>query len=156
VNSPLAFINFMIGVIEHIYKWKKVVKHSSKRIYSYLLLKRGEGMSGFSIEVGNRIRHYRKAADLTQEKLGELLSIDPSYIGRIERGEANITLETVLKVAEALQISPYDLFRPSKKQKNSEKNELVEKVTIMIMNLHIDDLKIVTRIVREAINLIKK
>ncbi|ULO04862.1 helix-turn-helix transcriptional regulator [Paenibacillus sp. 19GGS1-52] len=113
-------------------------------------------MSGFSTEVGNKIRQHRKAANLTQEKLGEILSIDPSYIGRIERGEANITLETVIKVSEALRISPYDLFKQSKINKNTEKNDIIEKLNIMIMSLHIDDLKIVFRIIKEAIALIKK
>lgn len=113
-------------------------------------------MSGFTTEVGKKIRQYRKAANLTQEKLGEILSIDPSYVGRIERGEANITLETVIKVAEALRISPYDLFKQSKNSKITEKNDLIEKLNILIMNLHIDDLKVVFRIIKEAITLIKK
>ncbi|WP_339241263.1 helix-turn-helix transcriptional regulator [Paenibacillus sp. FSL F4-0243] len=113
-------------------------------------------MSGFSNEVGKKIRQHRKAANLTQEKLGEILSMDPSYIGRIERGEVNITLETISKVAEALRISPYEFFKPSKINKNTEKNDLIEKLNIMIMNLHIDDLKVVFRIIKEAITLIKK
>lgn len=114
-------------------------------------------MSGFSIEVGKKIRQHRKAANLTQEKLAEILSTDPSYIGKMERGEVNITLETISNIAEALQISPYDFFITSKtNNNNSQKNDLIEKLNVMILSLHTEDLKVVNRIIKEAITLIKK
>lgn len=113
-------------------------------------------MSSFFVEVGKKIRQHRKAANLTQEKLGEVLSIDPSYLGKIERGEANTTLETILKISEALCISPYELFQPTKRISNSEKNDLIEKIDIMLLNLHIDDLNTLSRIIKDTVSLIKK
>ncbi|RAV19472.1 transcriptional regulator [Paenibacillus contaminans] len=63
------------------------------------------------ILVGNRIRSLRKAKGWTQEQLAEGSSLHYSYIGGVERGERNISLETLEKIVLALQVSPMELFR---------------------------------------------
>ena len=60
--------------------------------------------------VGQRIRHYRTAQGLSQEKLAELAGCHPTYIGQVERGEKNATIESIEKIAVALQISLSELF----------------------------------------------
>ncbi|TOO98368.1 transcriptional regulator, partial [Vibrio parahaemolyticus] len=55
-----------------------------------------------AIAVGRRIVKVRKARSLSQDKLAILAKVDRSYIGRIERGEVNITLEKLYKIAETL------------------------------------------------------
>lgn len=60
--------------------------------------------------VGNMIRKYRRANKYTQEELGEILQIDQSYLGRIERGEINITLDTLFKIANSLRVKPSELL----------------------------------------------
>ena len=59
--------------------------------------------------VGSRIRAARKNADLSQEKLAELADLHPTYIGQLERGEKNATLESIHKVTRALGI-PLDFL----------------------------------------------
>ncbi len=59
-----------------------------------------------AIAVGRRIAKVRKAKNLSQDKLAILAKIDRSYIGRIERGEVNITLEKLYKIAETLGCDP--------------------------------------------------
>lgn len=73
-------------------------------------------------QVGERIRHYRNLKGLTQEQLAELVDTYGTYIGRLERGEQNVQLETLEKIADALQISVYALFNHSQFQhlKNQE------------------------------------
>lgn len=61
-------------------------------------------------QIGIKVRHYRKLKGLTQEQLAEALDTYGSYIGRLERGEQNVQLETLQKIADALQISVYTLF----------------------------------------------
>ena len=56
-------------------------------------------------ELGNRIRFYRKQRHLSQEALAELCNFHPTYIGQLERGEKNATLESVNKVSQGLGIS---------------------------------------------------
>jgi transcriptional regulator with XRE-family HTH domain len=52
--------------------------------------------------VGRRIRDLRQAKGWSQEKLAEEADLDRTYIGRIERGEKNIGVENLVKIAEAL------------------------------------------------------
>lgn len=52
-------------------------------------------MLELSIEIGQLIRKKRKEKKITQEALALQCGIDRSYIGRIERGEVNLTVEAV-------------------------------------------------------------
>ena len=60
--------------------------------------------------IGQRIRNYRTQQKLSQEKLAELSGCHPTYIGQVERGEKNATLESIEKIASALNIPLSQLF----------------------------------------------
>lgn len=55
-----------------------------------------------SLEIGKRIRYYRKEKDITQERLAEICNLHPTYIGQLERGEKNATLESIYRIAQGL------------------------------------------------------
>lgn len=55
-------------------------------------------------QVGKRIRAVRKRMRLTQEQLGERAGITPDYVGRVERGRGAVTLETLQRIASALNV----------------------------------------------------
>ena len=61
-------------------------------------------MSKLQVEIGKRIRAYRTQQSLSQEELAEKCGLHPTYIGQIERGEKNATLESVHKISCALSI----------------------------------------------------
>lgn len=67
-------------------------------------------MSDLAKIIGQRIRNYRTKQNLSQEKLAELSGCHPTYIGQIERGEKNATLESIEKIASALNVSLSTLF----------------------------------------------
>ena len=67
-------------------------------------------MSDIAKILGQRIRNYRTAKGLSQEKLAELSGCHPTYIGQIERGEKNATIESIEKISSALNISLSKLF----------------------------------------------
>lgn len=67
-------------------------------------------MSDIAKVLGQRIRNYRTAKHLSQEKLAELSGFHPTYIGQIERGEKNATIESIEKISAALNISLSKLF----------------------------------------------
>lgn len=67
-------------------------------------------MSEISKLIGQRIRNYRTQQKLSQEKLAELSGCHPTYIGQVERGEKNATLESIEKIASALNIPLSQLF----------------------------------------------
>lgn len=53
--------------------------------------------------VGEMIKTARKERHLTQEQLGELIGVQKSQISKLERNTKNVTIETILKVFEALK-----------------------------------------------------
>ncbi|MCA0250495.1 MAG: helix-turn-helix domain-containing protein [Proteobacteria bacterium] len=60
---------------------------------------------------GKRLREVRQKANLSQEELADLAGLDRSYIGGVERGERNVSLVNIHKIARALKIRPGDLFQ---------------------------------------------
>ena len=59
--------------------------------------------------VADNIRRYRKLVGLSQEELGEKAGLHRTYIGSVERGERNITLDSLEEIANALQVAPVQL-----------------------------------------------
>src|SRR5919106_1437858 len=56
--------------------------------------------------LGRRIRALRLRQELTQEALGERAGLNYKYLGAIERGERNLSLKQLLKIAQALGLIP--------------------------------------------------
>jgi len=65
-----------------------------------------EAMKSF----GARLRALRSKAGLAQESLALKCGLDRTYIGSIERGERNVSLVNIERLARALDISPKDFF----------------------------------------------
>jgi transcriptional regulator with XRE-family HTH domain len=63
-----------------------------------------------AIEFGKKVRNKRKALGVTQENLALLCKFDRTYGGIIERGEVNITLEKVYRLATILECDVKDLL----------------------------------------------
>lgn len=59
---------------------------------------------------GAKVQQYRNELGLSQEKFAEKANVHRTYIGTVERGETNLTLLNVYKLAKALEISPKDLI----------------------------------------------
>ena len=59
---------------------------------------------------GARLRKLRKAKGLTQESLALACDLDRSYVGAIERGESNVSLINIHRLAEGLKLKPGELF----------------------------------------------
>ena len=67
-------------------------------------------MSDIAKILGQRIRNHRTSKGLSQEKLAELSGCHPTYIGQLERGEKNATIESIEKISSALNVSLSSLF----------------------------------------------
>lgn len=62
------------------------------------------------VKFGEKVREERLRKKLSQEQLAGLASVHRTYIGMIERGEKNITLENIEKIANALGLEMTNLF----------------------------------------------
>ena len=60
--------------------------------------------------LGARIRKLRKEKQVSQEGFADWCGLHRSHLGQVERGEANVTLSTILVVAEQLDITIFELF----------------------------------------------
>lgn len=103
--------------------------------------------------LGKRIREERLKLNLTQEKLAEDIDLTTAYIGQVERGERNLTLENLIKVANRLNVTIDYLLSASVtvnddavllniqqllSHRTSEEKELAYNVLRSLMN-HLDE-----------------
>lgn len=61
-------------------------------------------------QFGQRVRELRADANLTQEKLAFRSDLDRSYVGQIERGEVNVSIDNIGKLARGLRVAVKALF----------------------------------------------
>ena len=59
---------------------------------------------------GKRVRSIRKTKGWSQEELADACELDRTYIGGVERGERNVSLLNIEKLAHALNVDPKDLL----------------------------------------------
>ena len=62
------------------------------------------------IRFGKRVRELRDSLAITQDELAHLAGMDRSYVGQIERGEKNITIKAIYKLAHALGVRASQLL----------------------------------------------
>jgi transcriptional regulator with XRE-family HTH domain len=66
--------------------------------------------TSISISFGKKIRELRKSQNLSQEAFADLSDLDRSYIGGVERGDRNISLNNINKISKALKLNIKELF----------------------------------------------
>ncbi len=66
----------------------------------------------FRIKFGSRIRELRHAAGFSQETLADKAGLHPTHISLIERGQRQVRLETIEKLALALRTQPAEMMPP--------------------------------------------
>lgn len=62
--------------------------------------------------VGRNLRAYRQARGLSQEAFADLVGVHRTYMGGLERGERNLTLRSVERIAEQIGVDPLMLMDP--------------------------------------------
>jgi transcriptional regulator with XRE-family HTH domain len=61
--------------------------------------------------LGAKIRLYRKLCGFSQEKLAEKAQLAPTYLSDVERGRENISVDALMRIAGALDVSIADFFQ---------------------------------------------
>ena len=98
------------------------------------------------VSLGKRIQALREKMGLTQEQLEEKTGVNTKYISAIERGQKNVTIKTLGKLAKGLNVKLYELFLLSE-EIGSEKavkkaiDALIKEADIKTLNLCLDFLR---------------
>ncbi|MBQ4090121.1 MAG: helix-turn-helix transcriptional regulator [Clostridia bacterium] len=74
------------------------------------------------VGLGKRIRTQRKMMDMTQEELAAAIDVSTSFVGHIERGTRKLSVDTLVKLADALKTSCDQLLQDSLDQTVSRRN----------------------------------
>lgn len=64
--------------------------------------------------IGQNLRAYRLTRGLSQEAFAELLGVHRTYMGSVERGERNLTLRSVERIAARIEEEPLTLLEPTR------------------------------------------
>ncbi len=103
-------------------------------------------MSQILVKLGNRIKELRKMQGLSQEKLAAKANLHYTYIGAVERGERNLSLQSIEKIAKGLNVSIAELF--SFPERPSTEVGLREEITNLLRNKNAKALKLVLKVLK--------
>jgi len=102
--------------------------------------------------VGARIRVLRKERGYSQEALGEKGGFHFSYIGQIERGEKNVSLVNLAKIAESLEVNLIQLFAYVDEEFNFTESEVViQEIVAMLRDASPDSIQLTKNVIREIL-----
>lgn len=91
------------------------------------------------ILLGRRLRDIRKAKGLTQEQLGAKADISYKFVGEIERGQQNPSFDTLVKIADPMEVELFDLFRFDQGETN--RKDIETRMVKIIKGISEDDLR---------------
>ena len=94
--------------------------------------------------LGERVRKKRKQLGLSQEELSEACGISPAYIGIIERGNRKLSVETLVKIANALNVNTDYLLRDSVRYNSSD---IIKKTTSLLHDMDEDEIRYTYRMI---------
>lgn len=106
-------------------------------------------MSEIATIVGQRLRLRRQELGYSQELTSEKAGLHPTYIGQVERGEKNATIESIEKICIALDLPLEDLF--NKIIATNSKCETAQKCYDLIINQPLEDQETLYMLLKDII-----
>ena len=94
-------------------------------------------------QIGKRLRALRKSHKYTQEQVAEKAGINSTYYGRVERGEANISLELLIPLARSLEVSLSELLDI---ESEKSKEQVIKDFTLLLEGASENEVKLVYRL----------
>jgi transcriptional regulator with XRE-family HTH domain len=102
-------------------------------------------ISEASVRLGKRIRDLRTARELSQEQLAGMAELSAKYLGEVERGIGNISIERLNKIAGMLGVELQELLETGHKR---SRTELLAEIASMAQKLPDKDVQIAYRMLR--------
>lgn len=94
--------------------------------------------------VGNIVRHTRLSRNLTQEQLAELVGTSYTYLSSLERGQRNVTIQTLARIAEACDTDLFQMLLL-----DIPDDQTLAEILALLLNLDSFDRQRVLNVVRE-------
>ena len=97
-------------------------------------------LASLKLLIGTRVREARKRLKMSQSELGALIGSGHSHVNMIESGEMNVTLKSIVKLANALHIKPLHLFIDDEKVQDLSADtaeQLMEVFQLTKLNLYL-------------------
>lgn len=103
-------------------------------------------------QFGERVRDLRKTQGLSQEELAEKADLHYTYIGGVERGERNLSLKSIERIASALKMDIRELFvyRPSTNKADAEGNKIISDINNLLVTKEIAILRLIKQLVKDV------
>lgn len=107
-----------------------------------------------TIAVGSRIRYFRHLRSISQEEVALQANLNPAYFGQVERGLKCPTVDTLYKIAKALDVSPAELlYTPKGSVSTSYQGQ---RITELLSHVPADKMDQVMRIMEDVAGLFSK
>lgn len=104
-------------------------------------------MSDIAVQLGKRIRELRTERQMSQEELSFKAKISPAHLGQIERGLKSPTIDTIAKIASALDVPVANLFTMDAVPADPQ-NAILEKINAQLIGMGEEEQKDILRMIR--------
>jgi transcriptional regulator with XRE-family HTH domain len=108
-------------------------------------------MSTLVALVGKKIKNIRKQKNMTQEELSEKSGLQTSFLAGVERGERNITLQTLERIIDGLEEEPQNLFSFSGLEISEgyqNRKEMISIINSMLLDKSEKEIKMINTIIK--------
>lgn len=104
-------------------------------------------------EIGQRIRKYRKAMNLSQEELAEKIGISTTHMSHIETGNTKLSLPVLVSLASVLEVRTDDLLSDAA---NINKSSMADEISELMNSCTSQQLKVIYDILKATISSLNK
>lgn len=102
--------------------------------------------------IGSRIREIRKSKKMTQEKLAELSGVEPSNISHIERAATKLSLQTLVSIANALDVTLDEIVYNNLNKSTHVSIKLIDE---LLADCSPDELKALAEVIKTTKNVLR-
>ncbi|AIQ37197.1 hypothetical protein R50345_22690 [Paenibacillus sp. FSL R5-0345] len=103
--------------------------------------------------VGARVRELRKEKGMSQEELAHAANLHPTYIGKLERGERNMSVESLEKTTKALGITLEQLFKYIQPSNQDEDSNIMEQIINRLYDKSLQEKRTILKLIDTAFEL---
>lgn len=108
------------------------------------------------VALGNRVRQLRKERKLSQERLAELIDISVPHMSNIETGKTKLSLQVLINLANALQVSPDVLLAEQMDARSTVRRMVVERINCELADCTEAQMLMLEKVVRYEKSLLKQ